>query len=470
MAKRVLAMTKDGEITYCSAPEDKRGFGRCNHIMHQEDGESVNDFISRATTDTKELATYHMNEDEKEYLHPIKGRKDLSTDFPDDDGGFIEVDEPVWSPANITEFSQKIGVPEGKIKAILYEKEGYSIVDGKIVKSDEGETGVYALNRLAEENGYEATTHIYVPPYKFRENLDDKTMSNLNVLYNNIIIKNNSVRNTHQDVQYAYERVLNNKKVKDQIGIKPYMVRGFATDSLADKFNGKKGILRRRVTGFAIPWNSRAVISPCIERKYGEIGVPAYACATIFKPTLTAFIQEHDVPKDKAELWLKEAFPKSGDGMTEENCIRLDAYMRERQCRGIADRQPDLHMASEVCYVVGVSGIRYDNKNDEYIRRDGSRISRRDAMKLQGKTQIDLTHYNKNTIELGCQNAAGFNADFDGDTMQVTALNDPYISDIAWEEMNPSDLLIQKNSADTSVSMTGATKDALFGLYSILNV
>ena len=44
--QRVLALTEDGRITYCSAPEDKRGKGRCNHIAHQSPGQSTADFIS----------------------------------------------------------------------------------------------------------------------------------------------------------------------------------------------------------------------------------------------------------------------------------------------------------------------------------------------------------------------------------------------------------------------------------------
>lgn len=45
---KVLAVTEDGDITYCSAPEELRGKGRCNHIAHQRPNESINDFLERA--------------------------------------------------------------------------------------------------------------------------------------------------------------------------------------------------------------------------------------------------------------------------------------------------------------------------------------------------------------------------------------------------------------------------------------
>lgn len=59
---RVLALTKDGRMTYCSAKPENRGKGRCNHVTHQRIGESVQDFIDRANdillknkTETDEL-------------------------------------------------------------------------------------------------------------------------------------------------------------------------------------------------------------------------------------------------------------------------------------------------------------------------------------------------------------------------------------------------------------------------------
>lgn len=45
--KRILALTKDGRMTYCSASEENRGKGRCNHVAHQNIGESTQDFINR---------------------------------------------------------------------------------------------------------------------------------------------------------------------------------------------------------------------------------------------------------------------------------------------------------------------------------------------------------------------------------------------------------------------------------------
>ncbi len=47
MNNKRLALTKDGRMTYCTCNMDERGKGRCNHIAHQKDEESIDDFINR---------------------------------------------------------------------------------------------------------------------------------------------------------------------------------------------------------------------------------------------------------------------------------------------------------------------------------------------------------------------------------------------------------------------------------------
>lgn len=48
MVKR-LAMTTDGRMTYCSAPEGTEGTHGCNHVLHLKEGESSTKFSERAT-------------------------------------------------------------------------------------------------------------------------------------------------------------------------------------------------------------------------------------------------------------------------------------------------------------------------------------------------------------------------------------------------------------------------------------
>lgn len=42
-----MALTKEGTLTWCVAPPEKIGQGRCNHVAHINDGETVKEFIER---------------------------------------------------------------------------------------------------------------------------------------------------------------------------------------------------------------------------------------------------------------------------------------------------------------------------------------------------------------------------------------------------------------------------------------
>ena len=46
-----LALTKEGTLTYCVAKDENIGKGRCNHIAHKRDEESVEEFVIRAEKD-----------------------------------------------------------------------------------------------------------------------------------------------------------------------------------------------------------------------------------------------------------------------------------------------------------------------------------------------------------------------------------------------------------------------------------
>ena len=52
---KVLALNTEGNITYCTVEPENRGKGRCNHIAHQNPGESPEDFIARIDAKQKEL-------------------------------------------------------------------------------------------------------------------------------------------------------------------------------------------------------------------------------------------------------------------------------------------------------------------------------------------------------------------------------------------------------------------------------
>ncbi|WP_165061745.1 hypothetical protein [Adlercreutzia sp. ZJ154] len=57
MAEGAWAVTKDGQVTWCTAPPEKRGKGNCPHVDHQrvEDGETTDEFLSRTAKQQKNV-------------------------------------------------------------------------------------------------------------------------------------------------------------------------------------------------------------------------------------------------------------------------------------------------------------------------------------------------------------------------------------------------------------------------------
>lgn len=69
--KKVLALNTDGNLTYCSAPEEMRGKGRCNHVDHQGKDESSEDFLNRISSKIGENQEEKTDKKETKQLDSI---------------------------------------------------------------------------------------------------------------------------------------------------------------------------------------------------------------------------------------------------------------------------------------------------------------------------------------------------------------------------------------------------------------
>jgi hypothetical protein len=89
MNKR-LALTKDGQLTYCTADDEHVGKGSCNYIEHQMNGESNDDFMKRVN-ESKQWKNYDefnslLHEDDWKTRYtmaergPLDGINDLVND------------------------------------------------------------------------------------------------------------------------------------------------------------------------------------------------------------------------------------------------------------------------------------------------------------------------------------------------------------------------------------------------------
>lgn len=457
MATKVLALNEKGQLTYCTVPPEERGKGRCNHQLHQNPGESNEEFVERVNEvsdyserffrDVKQgevvFEQYKMTDEEKQHLVMVMGRKDLEKDI---EGGYIELAEPLWNDMDKNTYSQKFGVPVKDIDAVLHREKfiitdideglGLRLKEGDIITPETHEkllekygdrikydTGVVAMNNLAAKNGFEATRDVYVLPYYMRQDPPDGEAKNpINVLYNYLIVK----RKDPDIQQNAYEALLNNSKARKPLTQKG----GHPIQSLADKFKGKSGVMRAHMSGRRIVNSGRAVITPTMDMEYGEAKIPASMAAKIFEDTIRDRMRQDGHSPVEIDEFLGRFRGVNQEDISQKDRDRLEGIIREAGVKVIINRQPSLHFSSLLSFKPRVS---------------------EDA-----------------TIKMHPMNLPGYNADFDGDTATVYGINDPYIANVA-KDLDPSEEYGIRMPRAQDELIAKPTKESLWGLYNILS-
>ncbi len=91
---KVLALNKDGRMTYCTCSPEERGKGRCNHVVHQKDGESMEDFTKRCANYKSKIPIieiyYSFEIDNADHSYDIGGTQPKTVTC---DGKFIKFDK-----------------------------------------------------------------------------------------------------------------------------------------------------------------------------------------------------------------------------------------------------------------------------------------------------------------------------------------------------------------------------------------
>lgn len=469
----VLALRADGKLTYCTAPEERRGMGRCNHIAHANKDESQEDFVKRienlkaekpqdnpySSVGTKRFKAYRMTEEEKSELTHIRGRVDLAN--PDIEGGYISLETPLWSDMNKNEFSELSGMKLSEINQLLRgQSEMLTYKDPSItdrflivgrmymnesnprfkknkklrtvehIKGLYGDkvkfgTGVEQLNKYAEEQDYTATKDVYVLPYYMRPDPPGEGESKhpLNSLYNNLIIK----RANPNKQQEAYEQLLNNDKIENSMKGQ----RGFALSGLSSHFTGKGGIMRKYMSGRNIAYSGRALISPDPDQGYGEAKIPPMIAVEIFKPTITDYLIKNRGYNEYQVDKFIEQFHGNQREIDSEKAKELEDILVKADVRAVLNRQPSLHSSSYLSFKPRISP-------------DG-------------------------TIKINPLNVEGYGADFDGDQQSVYGLNTEKMRDLADRNIGAETLYGTHMPANLSKSILNPSKEAKWGLLNILS-
>lgn len=464
---KVLAVNINGVMTYCTAPPELRGIGRCNHVAHQNEGESTEEFVERISNLQETLANeeketfipyegteiqtqpYRMTEEEREKLIKIENRMQLDQNI---EGGYIELNEPLWNDMDKNYFSEMSGIHTKNINQILKgdsyivlssENKKYPI--GKVLSLDIGEellkndnldfelgTGVEDFNRFAKDiYNWEATRYIYVLPYYMRrgvgKDLGNEEEDDSEEISSEITLAYKYLLRNHKDPnkqQLAYNSLLNNSAMSEDTA---RYTNGYKNKGLADQFVGKGGVFRACLSGSSIPYSARGVITPEV-MPYGEIKIPPSIAIDIFKPTLLEQFAYEGASVEEIDAYFRE-FRKPQTEIPEE--LRLDLERRVYGKRVIMNRQPSLHTSSLQSFRPRVSS---------------------DA-----------------TIKIHPLYCDSYGADFDGDTVTVYGINlESIIPTVdrsigAHNEINTH----KPRSVETCAIMP--SKDALWGLLNILD-
>lgn len=251
-------------------------------------------------------------------------------------------------------------------------------------------------------------------------------VSDLNDLYRSIVIKNNRLRrlieigapdvilrNEKRMLQESVDALLDNQHRPG----KPLLnSRRLPYQSLTDQLRGKKGILRKNLLGKRVDYSGRAVIVGDATLGLNQCGIPKSVALEMFKPFVI-----HEI----LEAGLVVNIRSAKDMIDEREDIVWDLLEKIVYNRPIIlNRPPTLHKYS--------------------IQAFYPRLVEGDAIRLH---------------PLVCK---AFNADFDGDAMQVHVL----LSDEAMQE-GTEKMLASKNIMDIKDGKMLAvpTKDMVLGFF-----
>lgn len=483
---KVLAVNVNGDITYCTVAPEMRGKGRCNHIAHQNDGESTQDFIQRINNlrqstqaeekenfipyEGTEVETkpYRMSDEEKESLIKIENRMQLDQNI---EGGYISLNEPLWNDMDKNYFAKISGIHSKNISSVLH-GESFIVIEsdekrnpiGKVIPKENAEavyrkemgideeilideesiydfyeskgvtleTGVEGMNRFAEQiYDWQATTDIYVLPYYMRigaTRYGDETESGMEeVISSDITVGYKYLLRQHRNPnnqQLAYEALLNNSAMSE--GRARY-TKGYRNKSLADQFVGKGGVFRACLSGSSIPYSGRAVITPEV-MPYGEIKIPPSMAVDIFKPTLLEQFAYEGKTVEEIDAYFKE-FRKPQTEIPQ--ILRDDLEKRICNKRVVMNRQPSLHTSSFQSFLPKIS--------------------------------------NNATVRIHPLYCEAYGADFDGDTVSIYGINQESIIPTVDKSIGAHNYINTHKPRSLETSAIMPSKDALWGLINILD-
>lgn len=251
--------------------------------------------------------------------------------------------------------------------------------------------------------------HLLVPPKNFRWERNGRNFktkyplyeNDLNVLYRDIIIQNQHIRDTEDlsedilnDMEKRLRRSVYALLVNDKIPVmeRPAEHKGRVRASILSRISGyssgKEGIFRAHLLGKRVNYSGRGVITPDPTLGLDETGLPFEIGKGLFRDLLTDLClqSKHLIPADLRHYerirWAKAYV------LDDRNNDQIQKWLNEisKEYRVILNRAPSLHRLSMLAFYP-----RFEKGKDSQV------------------------------IRLNPYVCSAFNADFDGDTMAVHA-------------------------------------------------
>ncbi len=214
-------------------------------------------------------------------------------------------------------------------------------------------------------------------------------------------------------------------------------------DYLQTLVQKKYGLIREQLLGARCDFSGRAVITPSVDMKINQIGIPFKICTGLFEPFIIYYILKQ-LPKDKLQI------------LSDDLVKFINIDISPESIRSILKSIQYGHKIPESIY-----SLFYDVT--KIVMEGRVVLAKRDpALHAESVRGFHAILVEGETIQLCAAQVGGFNADFDGDQM---AIFHP-LSLESQAEIKDKFLRLTTGDSSTSVAFD-LSKEILLGLYFI---
>lgn len=253
--------------------------------------------------------------------------------------------------------------------------------------------------------------------------------------------KNKSIPDLQRELEsIIYSMIVNNKNIKKIFGKDSSKTPCF---SLRDRLSGKSGRLRNNLMGKRVDFSARTVVSPDPSLSVGQVGLPRKFARILTVPEIVRVYNKQQleilVNEGRAKFMIRDGCrkciepllrPKGGYVFSRgdvvirghltldpRSAVPLKGGDAVRKTNGEVLREPELELPKRRWISLNLGDVveRHIRDGDEVI------INRQPTLHGAGMMTHEVRIVEEDTMKLNLAVCAAYNADFDGDEMNVHA-------------------------------------------------